>query len=176
MSLAQNENRYFCDALKSVLSSDLSHFVISMVMLREGLWGDCCTIFHQYTELSHTYHISLFLFPSVLSLSPTNARSSSQLFLHVSSAHSSIPLAFMFAFIPTSLSLLLGELHTVSFPLCRVHLLLSCLPFLSSSPLSPFLSGCVFFYLTLLFCRGFMPFTWEPFYPFLRALSSAVPT
>ena len=155
-----------------------------MVMLRGDWWGDCCTIFHQDTELSHTYHISLSsCFLSVLSLSPTNARSSSSLLFHISSSHYSIPLTFTLALIPTSLSLPLGELCTVSSPLCGVHLVLSGLPLplLLTPSSSPLLSGCfcfVFFlsYLALLLFRGFMPFTWEPFYPSLRALRSAVPT
>lgn len=74
----------------------------------------------QRTE-SHVPHLS----PPALLLAPTNARSSPLLSLHVSSAWSSIPPAFVFAFISTSLSLLLGELHAVSSPLCRVHLLIS---------------------------------------------------
>lgn len=106
--------------------------VIAMVMLM----GRCCTIFHQDTELSHTYHISLLLFRSVLPLLPPQTLAPLlQLFLHVSSSHSSIPLAFTFAVIPTFVSLLLGELHTVSSPLRGVHLLCLCPPFLSPSPL-----------------------------------------
>lgn len=60
-------------------------------MLRRG----CCTIFQPDTGLSHTYPISPLLLLSVVPLSPTNARRSSLLFLHVSPARSSIPLAFV---------------------------------------------------------------------------------
>lgn len=116
-----------------------------MVMLQEGCWWDCCTIFHQDTELSHTYLISLSLFlfsfcvvfPQVLA--PSSQAIPSRRFLpffHPSGIH----VCFFFFLIPTSLSLLLSELRTVPLPLCRVHLLLSCLPFLSSSPLSLSLS------------------------------------
>lgn len=135
---------------------------------------------------SHIPHLSLSLPVFLLCCLPTSARS-----LFPSYSFTSLPpilpslwhscLLFFFL-IPTSLSLLLSELRTVPLPLCRVHLLLSCLPFLSSSPLSLslslllLLSGCVFLYFTLLFSRRFMPFTWEPFYPSLTAFSSAVPT
>lgn len=135
-------NKHFYAAFKSVPLSDFSHFVISMVMPRECCWGDCCTIFHQDTELSHTYHISLSsCFPLCCLFLPRALAPLLSLFLHIAASHSSIPLAFMFAFIPTSLSLLLGELHTVAFPLvCCVHLLVSPF-FFSSSPLSPLLSS-----------------------------------
>lgn len=42
-------------------------------------------------------------------------------------------------------------------------------PFPPLLPFSPFLSGCVFLYLTLFFFCGFMPFTWEPFLSFFQS-------
>lgn len=89
----------------------------------------------------------------MLSLSPTNARSSSLLFLQIPSSHSSIPLAFMFAFIPTSLSLLLGELHTVSLLLC-----------MSPSALSFFLLTS--FYSPVWLC---LPLAHPPLLPWIHA-------
>lgn len=93
---------------------------------------------------SHIPHLSLSLPVFLLCCLPTSARS-----LFPSYSFTSLPpilpslwhscLLFFFL-IPTSLSLLLSELRTVPLPLCRVHLLLSCLPFLSSSPLSLSLS------------------------------------
>ena len=122
---------------------------------------------------SHIPHLSLFLFPFCgVSFSPTN-RSSSPLFLHVSSAHSSIPLAFMFC----SYSHLSCHCRSVSFTPFPLQSICSSLVF--PPPFFPFFSssfhlfsspGCVFFfYLTLLFSCGCMPFTWEPFYPSLKS-------
>ena len=83
---------------------------------------------------SHIPHLSL---PVSLFCAVSHKRSLlfSPLFLHRSSAHSSIPPGvpwlgfFFFSFIPTSLPLLLGELHTVASPLCKSPSApLSCLP------------------------------------------------
>lgn len=127
---------------------------------------------------SHIPHLSLFLFPlCVVSFSHKRSLLFSAIpsrlfspFFHPSGVH-------VCFYSHLSLSLLLGELHTVSSPLCRVHLLLSCLPLLllfpsfsfsslavssSISPSSSSVDSCLF--------------TWEPFHPSLRALSSAVPT
>lgn len=157
----QTTNRLVC-VVKSVLVSASSHFAISMVMLREGCWVDGCAIVHQDTELSHTYHISLFLLPSVLFFlfhkRSQLFRSSSCFlpFLHPSCSLQSSPL-----------SPLLGELHVL--PSSESLLLLN-----SASPL---FSCCVCFYLALLVSsRGPMPFTWEPSSPSFAAQCLAVPT
>lgn len=174
MPAAQNENRYLWDVFKSVLSPDLYHFVISMVMLREGWLGRLLYYLPSgHRTESHIPHLSLPV--SLLCC----------LFLPQK-------LAPLLCYSFTSLQPILPSLRRSCLllfpPLCHGCLVsFTLLPFLCvesicsslvslSFSLSPFLSGCVFFYLTLLFFCGFMPFTWEPFYPSLRALSSAVST
>lgn len=115
-------------------------------------------------ELSHTYHVSLFLLPSVWSPSPNQKKrrrknSSSllssllcypPLFHHVFPAWSSIPLAFVLAFNSTSLSLLL------------LLLLLGAAPHRSPSsvlsPSAPLLTPSFLFPLLLLLSPSFFFF------------------
>lgn len=110
---------------------------------------------------SHIPHLSLSLSlpPLAFLCVVSHKRSSPLLFLHVSSARSSISLVFAFSFIfHLSVTAALDRF----FPFAP--------PFSLFSPPPSLLSGCV--YLALLFLRGFMPFTWEPLCAPLRALSS----
>lgn len=157
--------------MKSVLGFASSHFAIAMVIPRGGCWVDCCTMYHQDTELSHTYHIYNIALPVALcgdssqhKHKHTQPLAPLLLFLHVASSPSFHPSCLLF--ILTSLSLMLHKLHIASFS--WVHLLLNSPLFSapvvsSSSPSSSPVDSCLFF-------------TWEPCSPSLTALRCTVPT
>lgn len=125
---------------------------------------------------SHIPHLSPPVSLRVASSSPTNARSSSP----------AIPSRLLFPFFhPAGVHVCFYSHLCVTAARRASHCFLSSAWSPSALSLPPFplpltssfafLSVCVLFYYTLLFCRRFMPFTWEPYYPSLRALSCCLP-
>lgn len=143
-SATLSKNTHFYNASRSCLQST------SWGYLYRGAEEEIAALSSIRTQnwVTHTTSLSLLLLPSVL-----------------------VPLlCYSFMSLQPGLPSFSRSCLLLFTPLCHCCSVSSA-PFPSiCSSFSPLLSGCV--YLTLLLFRGFMPFTWEPLNPSLRALSS----